>query len=298
MIICRIFKRGYSHFSLVIFLGFLFCNTNIQGQQYQGIILDAETDDPISYATIGVIGKPVGTVADSNGNFELKINDFVSTNTDKIAVSCVGYQESFFSFQELSQTGVIKLTPRIESLAEVAVSPGKYKTKTTGRSGKGSLGHITFFSKQDTAIDNDLGKEVGTSFVVKKGSILKEFRFFVERNEFFAVKFRLMIYDVHNGRPNELILNEDILISVDNYKTGWIVKDLKPYNLNIRNTNKIAITLQWVYSSEKGTEIKIFSIPAAFPAAKSGFNRSKSYSNWKKESFNPSMKLTYEYRVD
>jgi hypothetical protein len=54
-----------------------------------GIITDSESEEPLPYATIGIMSKGKGTVTNNNGEFELKVtNDCLD---DSLSVSFLGY---------------------------------------------------------------------------------------------------------------------------------------------------------------------------------------------------------------
>jgi hypothetical protein len=69
-----------------------------QDRYFKGTIISSDKGAPIPYATVGVIGKPIGTVADNNGKFILVIDKQNIVSNDTIAISCVGYEERTLSY--------------------------------------------------------------------------------------------------------------------------------------------------------------------------------------------------------
>ena len=59
----------------LIFYFFIFLSCNSQDLQISGVVLDQLTRDPIPFANISVLGKSIGAITDSVGQF--KINDSV-----------------------------------------------------------------------------------------------------------------------------------------------------------------------------------------------------------------------------
>ena len=76
----------------VLLLFMLFnCGTVFsQNITIKGKVLDAETNQPVEFANIGIVGSFMGTASDFNGGFELSISEEFSSYT--VRISAVGYQ--------------------------------------------------------------------------------------------------------------------------------------------------------------------------------------------------------------
>jgi CarboxypepD_reg-like domain len=89
----------------------------------EGKITDAETQLPLSFASVGIEGSSVGTLANEQGIFKLKISAQYADRS--ILVTYMGYQ----SFKLLLREAVaqnplqIKLMPNVQNLTEVVVKP-------------------------------------------------------------------------------------------------------------------------------------------------------------------------------
>jgi len=85
-------------FMLIIGVG------NVDGQDaatfltISGVVKDAKTKDRLPFATINIVGSRVGTVANSDGEFSLKI--LTSLNAESFEVSYLGYVNKKFSIAE------------------------------------------------------------------------------------------------------------------------------------------------------------------------------------------------------
>lgn len=98
----------------LIYLVFLF-TCSVQAQfAVTGRIIDGTTKKPLSYATVSTLQSI--TIADLDGNFRLT-SVFLN---DSITVSYVGYEPQFLR-AEKQQTLLIKMSPIIENLSEVAI---------------------------------------------------------------------------------------------------------------------------------------------------------------------------------
>jgi len=88
----------------------------------KGKVINAETNQPVSYTNIGLEGTLYGTASNEEGNFELKIpEDLASKN---IFFSAVGFQNRQFPVSELSgkEFSVIKLLPQSYDVEKVDVA--------------------------------------------------------------------------------------------------------------------------------------------------------------------------------
>ena len=75
----------------LFFIAFVFLTTGIsaQGISFKGIIQDAHTKEPVSYASIYFTRSGIGKTSDSAGNFSFNISKFLK---DTLVVSYVGYE--------------------------------------------------------------------------------------------------------------------------------------------------------------------------------------------------------------
>src|SRR5574344_2047647 len=89
-----------------------------QQNSFQGRVINDKTKEPIAFANIAVQNQPLGTIADDRGFFS--ISNIRADNT--IVFSCVGYKSKKFSFEELSNTKIIRLIPCARTLSEVTIT--------------------------------------------------------------------------------------------------------------------------------------------------------------------------------
>ncbi len=96
---------------------------NAQKIVIKGKVTDANTNDPVAYASIAVKGTSIGTNTNFDGFFKLEFEK----KSDSVAVSSVGYlRKSFFVTNTAEQTINIRLTPSSQTLNEVRITPKSY----------------------------------------------------------------------------------------------------------------------------------------------------------------------------
>ena len=269
---------------LYIFLFFsMTINSFSQEKIINGEIKDAENKTYLQYANIGILNKNTGTVSNFDGKFSLKINEKINEN-DLISFSYVGYQTKKIAISKLnSLDNVIELEPEKNQLKEVVVKFVKPKPKIIGRNSKGfGLMHFNFYSYYEKDVDDRLSKEIGMKFKLKKDCKINDLNFNIISNEFSSLKFRLNFYKVENGFPTELISEKDIVFEIKNEFKGWYKLDLKPHDIYLdKETENIAITIQWVESKKANEQSKYFAISTALSATETSYFREKSMDNWK-----------------
>lgn len=108
-----------------LLLSFFLCvGMSLHAQKAQIIsskVLDAESKEPVSFASVQVKKSTKGTIANKQGFFEIVVN---STNKE-ITVSCIGYESKVFKISSLSKE--IYLTEAAGLLDVVVVSASRKK---------------------------------------------------------------------------------------------------------------------------------------------------------------------------
>ena len=90
-------------------------------------------------------------------------------------------------------------------------------------------------------------------------------------------------YKIENGFPTALIVEKDIVFEIKDEFKGWYSLDLKPYEIYLdKETEDIAITIQWVESKKANERSKYFGISTAMSATETGFFREKAMDGWRK----------------
>ena len=270
---------------LYLFLFFaIILNSFSQEKIINGEIKDAENKNFLQYANIGISNKNTGTVSNYDGKFSIKINEKINEN-DLVSFSYVGYQTKKIAVSKLKLlNNVIELEPEKNKLEEVVVKFVKPKSKILGRNSKGfGLMHTNFYTYYEKDVDDRLSKEIGMKFKLKKNCKINDLNFNITSNEFSSLKFRLNFYKIENGFPTELIVNKDVVFEIKDEFKGWFYLDLKPYEIYIdKETEDIAITIQWVESKKANEKSKYFGISTAMSVTEISFYREQALGIWSK----------------
>lgn len=86
------------------------------GRRVRGVVLDQKTQAPVPYASVAIPGQPLGTVADAQGQFELRLPPEAST----LQISSVGYATATLTSPATSLL-TVRLTPAAYELQGVQV---------------------------------------------------------------------------------------------------------------------------------------------------------------------------------
>ena len=128
-----------------------------QEQTLRSVVIDAETNQPLSYATVVNLRNGKGTVTDESGTFRL--NDVRSE--DVIYFSFVGYENWKVEASQIFEASSVKLTQRAELVGEVIISADDgylydliRKAKKTGTSERKTA--RTYFSLQSNTSEKQV----------------------------------------------------------------------------------------------------------------------------------------------
>lgn len=98
--------------------------------QFYGRIVDAQTGEPIAFATVQYLGTSIGSTSDADGNFQVPI----SSEFDKLQITCVGYDkcEVTVNYGRDKQNSTIKLYRNDLLLKEVVVKAKHQRYRRKG----------------------------------------------------------------------------------------------------------------------------------------------------------------------
>lgn len=156
---------------------------------YSRTVLSESTKEPLIYASVGVINRNLGTVADTLGNFSLQIPpEFVN---DSIRISSIGYKAKTFAIKDIKNIpDTILLADDTILLNEVVVKPQRIKQKTAGRKEAGGFIYLEIEGYKAA------GQGVATPLKVKERAWLKELGFTIQTDNrpLSKMKFRVNVY--------------------------------------------------------------------------------------------------------
>ena len=70
--------------------------------KFSGSVRNKIGDDPIPYASISILGKAIGTITNTDGEYELKLP--IRHRKDTLVVSCLGYNQKFIELDTLKSS--------------------------------------------------------------------------------------------------------------------------------------------------------------------------------------------------
>jgi len=272
------------------FPGFILAQTPV----FEGRVMHGK--EAVSFATIGVKGKNIGTVANENGYFKLILpTDKLSKDNDTIIVSSIGFIEKKLSIDEIGRTVGESQKVFLEKdeflLEEVKIKPGKVKVKRFGNSRVARLTSHTIFPRSQQ-VDDALGRETGMVLKIDTNITLRDFNIYISGNQFKNVRFRLQFYDLSNDVPVLIPVGDDILFDIGP-NSGWIKVDLKEHDISIRGKEKIGVTIQWLTSEKLDDNSRFLSISGFLKVfSLGGLYRPKSQALWQYSKWTLSLYLT------
>ena len=193
-----------------------------------GIVLDKSNKQVLAYASIGIIGKPVGTISDEKGEFALTISQ--KNNNDSLKIFSIGYLPKVILVSEYMSQHIksIELDAAPLQLEEVVVQSKKVKFKKLGAD-KYSKNNCTGFADVS---NNWKGSEAAVLMRNSKSVLIESFSFYVIQNKYSdSLLFRLMLYrKIKNDWVGPTFLKKPIIFKLGT-KQGEFTLDLKEHNI-------------------------------------------------------------------
>ncbi len=249
-----------------------------KAQNIQGTLINSETKEPIAYATIKNEKLKKSILSKSDGKFIF--NEDIKDD-DILEIEAWGFESKEISVSDLKKGETISLVEIPDLLPEMIIPPANAKIsyKNYGRTNEGS-GFVTGESQNYKKEDYDKGAEFGIIVSNKGLSELQSFHLHIGSNDSKKLIYRLQFYDVKNGKPNNRINHEEILLSINNKDTGWLVLDLTGKNIFIdSDTSKFAITLKLV-DAEFDSEYSFIRFNSGFATKNQIVVKDSEYEHW------------------
>ncbi|MDP9954445.1 hypothetical protein J2X97_000082 [Epilithonimonas hungarica] len=253
----------------IIFALFVFVAS--QAQLISGTVLSKDDNQPVPYAKIGIINSNYGVQADENGKFQIQLEKI---SKDKELIVVVGGYKQFRSTVEdfvKSNPHNIYLYEKVTNIQEVVITPQNYKEKNLGINSKSKSMMFTPNMEKGNSVVEETAVEFSSSKRLKINKINMNFSRFEST---MPIKVRYTVYDEKDGKPNNLILEDDIIatISKDNLQDWTFSIDVSRENIWLQG--KFFVGIQFIGQSDG----KVALSGAMF---RSGYYRSF-YGNWEK----------------
>jgi len=261
---------------LTIFCCCLSLNASAQSATSTSGLIQDTKGNPISYVNVGIVGTSTGTVSKEDGSYSLFFKSNVNQN-DTVRFSIIGYKSQSFLIKNIKDQQTIVLEEGVVELSEVVVRPQLTNQKTIGRSKTKGNRNVNFSIAKKPR--QNLGSEIGKKFKIKnRPTQVQSLSFYIRSNNFSKAKFRISFYSVKKNMPDKHLTDQDIIVPVDDKKTGWIEVDLSGYDIFTKND--FIATIQWIDSSTDG---KRLAMPIRFPVfGKKHYYKFGSQAKWKR----------------
>lgn len=220
---------------LLVAVGLLAVQIVIAQTSISGRVVQRGTEDPVPYATIGLVKKNTGINADGKGEFTLTTNNALIDDT--LIVSSVGYETLRIPVPEQSQPLLIELERKFIKLPAVMVKNKWQSVTLNDTKGCGKLPLVTTGFQSQVAQVFEMPVE--NAQIISVRLCIGNYKHYRTP---FLYRIRIYGFDSVTGGPGEDLSNEVIERKVD-AKIQEI--DLSNLNINVPGKN-FFVALEWV----------------------------------------------------
>ncbi|WP_027384151.1 carboxypeptidase-like regulatory domain-containing protein [Epilithonimonas caeni] len=253
----------------IIFALFAFVISH--AQLISGTVLSKEDSKPVPYAKIGILNSNFGVQADENGKFQIQLDNV--SKEKELMVAVPGYKQFRSTVEDFVKSNPhnIYLYEKVTNIQEVVITPQNYKEKNLGVNSKSKSMMFTPNMEKGNAVVEETAVEFSSGKRLKINKINMNFSRFESTT---PIKVRYTVYDEKDGKPNNLILDNDIIatISKDNLQDSTFSIDVSKENIWLQG--KFFVGIQFIGQADG----KVALSGALF---KAGYYRSF-YGNWEK----------------
>lgn len=220
------------------------------GQSISGTVINEVTNEPLCFASIGIMNSNSGTITNEKGFFTLYSKGF--SPATRVRISMIGFEEQIFQLKELTAEGnIVRLKEQTVQLSEIIVRPKKTKRKTIGTKSTATK-NVTGWGGCGNCGEDLGGIERGLLIDIDKPVFLENVNFHVAHFGFDSMLLRLHIRKIEKGIPTRELLNKNIYVRVKS--AGWHQIDLTNYDLSF--SQNLVVSLEWVkaWGKIKGQE--------------------------------------------
>jgi hypothetical protein len=191
--------------------------TSILGQDISAQIKDSKTQLPIQYANIGIVGKNIGTVSDSLGDFKLSLTNVLDIDT--LRISIIAYKTKNYKVGDLRNSEFPKTVLMDESIVqlnEIIINNQNGKPFQLGLKKKYGYPIPLYKGVQSKVAFPQKGyrHEIGTRFTNSKIMSLDSIQLNFAECNVDEINLRLNVYSIQEGRF-ENILSQPIYITLN-----------------------------------------------------------------------------------
>lgn len=231
-------KTKLLFYIITMFYNFCFGQKILIGQVF------SEFNEPLKYVNIGILGKDVGAVSDSIGNFRIVIEE--KYKNDSLTFSSPGHKSLKLEIEQIPHLKNEKyiLDVKSKDIEEVFITANKTKEIKLGTTAFTTMvaGYIY--------VNNDKNKDIqefAKEIKINKKSKVKDINIHLFNViNFNKYSFRINIYDIKNGLPNNKLNNYNIIIDKE-LKNGWNTFNVETYNLIY--SDPIFVSIEYIPNS-------------------------------------------------
>jgi len=198
---------------------------------YKGNIVNKITKEKIPFATVGLTKENIGTNADEDGKFSLTSKKYVA---DSLVISCVGYETSKFSVDNLPSNLQFEISERQIELRTIIVK-NNFKSSYT----LNDYSNCGFNSYTSSGSVTQIAQHLQSPIA---NSLLSEINICKEADNSL---FRIRVYDMDpiSGKPSFDLA--DTIIEVKSGKRHVKI-NLEKYNIVIPGKD-FFVGIEWLY---------------------------------------------------
>lgn len=257
----------------------------------EGSILDAENDEPIPYAHIGIPAEHVGTASTQEGTFALELDH--KCRDDTLQVTAIGYQTKQIPLSfVLDANSPLKLQPKTYQMKTITVSGRQPETKWIGKKippilGGGARGLAR------------VGGRFGAAFAFRVSwnqflpLKLLHARMFLKRNKYESLKMRCSIAAVDSSSklPGKNLIRKAAITTTTKDK-GWITCDFNKHGVYVERKHFFVI-FEWL-TDKKHVYAPMFATGGLFFNSE-GYMRGHAMDEWEEIPDNLIYSLKVQY---
>ena len=186
---------------LILILSLINPFASVFCQDISAEIKDSKSQLPIQYVNIGIVGKNIGTVSDTLGNFQLSL--IHALNTDTLRISSIAFVTKDYNIGDLRKSNfpkIILMDEAIVQLKEVLISNEERIPFQLGLKRKYAY-PIPLYKKVSTKVafpQISISHEIGTRFKNSKTICLDSIQLNFAECHLDQLEIRLNVYAIKN----------------------------------------------------------------------------------------------------
>ncbi len=230
--------------TLILVLCLLNPLISVLGQDISAQIKDSKSHLPIQYVNIGIVGKNIGTVSDSLGNFKLSLTNAIDTDT--LRISAIAFKTKNYKIRDLRATEfpeTILMDEEVVQLKEVVISNEKSEPIQLGLKRKYCY-PIPLYKKASSNVSfpqKGSRHEIGTRFTNSKTIELDSIQLnFVECN-LDNFEIRLNVYSIKNETIKNILTQPIYITLTKEVALNFPIINLTEHNIELKSDFLITI---------------------------------------------------------